>query len=87
MDGLFLNSLLILLFVLIGGYFAASEIALVALREAQVRRLAEQRRRGRFVARLVADPSRFLSAVQIGVTSPGFFAASYGGAPPGVQFA
>ena len=85
MDGLFLNSLLILLFVLIGGYFAASEIALVALREAQVRRLAEQRRRGRFVARLVADPSRFLSAVQIGVTFAGFFAASYGGATLAVE--
>ncbi|MGH3931755.1 MAG: hemolysin family protein [Pseudonocardiaceae bacterium] len=74
------NSVLILLFVLIGGYFAASELALVSLREAQARRLAEQGRRGRAVARLLADPSRFLSAVQIGVTFAGFFAASYGGA-------
>lgn len=85
MDSTFLNSVLVLIFVLIGGYFAASEIALVALREAQVRRLAEQRRRGRFVARLVADPSRFLSAVQIGVTFAGFFAASYGGATLAVR--
>jgi putative hemolysin len=73
-------SFLVLLFVLIGGYFAASEIALVSLREGQVRRLAERGRRGRAVARLSEDSSRYLSAVQIGVTVAGFFAASYGGA-------
>ena len=80
MDGTLGNAFLVLLFVLIGGYFAASEIALVALREAQVRRLAEENSRGRAVARLREDSSRFLSAVQIGVTFAGFFAASYGGA-------
>lgn len=80
MNSWFVSSLVILLFVLIGGYFAASEIALVSLREGQVRRLAEEGKRGRAVARLREDPSRFLSAVQIGVTFAGFFAAGYGGA-------
>ncbi|MGH4008236.1 MAG: hemolysin family protein [Pseudonocardiaceae bacterium] len=80
MDSWFASSLVMLLFVLIGGYFAASEIALVSLREGQVRRLAEEGKRGRAVARLREDPSRFLSAVQVGVTFTGFFAASYGGA-------
>ncbi|MFN2496131.1 MAG: hemolysin family protein [Pseudonocardiaceae bacterium] len=80
MDGWFGNTFLVLLFVLIGGYFAASEIALVSLRDAQARRLAEEGRRGRAVARLRNDSSRFLSAVQIGVTFAGFFAAGYGGA-------
>ncbi|HEU0090413.1 MAG TPA: hemolysin family protein [Pseudonocardiaceae bacterium] len=85
MESWLLNSFLVLLFVLIGGYFAASEIALVSLRDAQVRRLAEQGKRGRAVARLREDPSRFLSAVQIGVTFAGFFAASYGGATLAVE--
>ncbi|MGH3786305.1 MAG: hemolysin family protein [Pseudonocardiaceae bacterium] len=80
MDNWFLSSFVILVFILIGGYFAASEIAMVSLRDGQVRRLAEQGRRGRAVARLREDPSRFLSAVQVGVTFAGFFAASYGGA-------
>ncbi|HEY2764425.1 MAG TPA: hemolysin family protein [Pseudonocardiaceae bacterium] len=80
MNGWLLNSILVLLFVLVGGYFAASEIALVSLRDTQARRLAVQGRRGRAVARLREDPSRFLSAVQIGVTFAGFFAASYGSA-------
>ncbi|GAA4790276.1 hemolysin family protein [Actinomycetospora chlora] len=71
---------LVLLFVLVGGFFAAAEIALVSLRSGQVTALAGRGRRGRAVARLRADSNRFLSAVQIGVTFTGFFASSYGGA-------
>lgn len=86
MDSWFINSFIMLLFILAGGYFAASEIALVSLREGQIRRLAENGKRGRVVARLREDPSRFLSAVQVGVTVAGFFAASYGGATLAVKF-
>ncbi|MQA01581.1 MAG: DUF21 domain-containing protein [Streptosporangiales bacterium] len=71
---------LILLFVLIGGVFAAAEIALVSLRDGQLSRLALRGRRGARVARLAADPNRFLSAVQIGVTVMGFLSAAFGGA-------
>jgi putative hemolysin len=78
-DGILLSLGLVLLFVLIGGVFSASELALVSLREAQVRRMAEADRRGQRVARLRADSNRFLSAVQIGVTLAGFFSAAYGG--------
>jgi putative hemolysin len=74
-----LSLALVLLFVLIGGVFSASELALVSLRDAQVRRMAEADRRGERVARLRGDSNRFLSAVQIGVTLAGFFSAAYGG--------
>jgi putative hemolysin len=70
---------LVLLFVLIGGVFSASELALVSLRDAQVRRMAEADRRGERVAQLRSDSNRFLSAVQVGVTLSGFFSAAYGG--------
>src|SRR5690625_3393245 len=70
---------LVLLFVVVGGAFAASEIALVSLRESQLSGLARRGRRGRRVAELAADSNRFLSTVQIGVTVAGFFSASYGG--------
>lgn len=85
MDGIVWNLALVLVFVLIGGFFAAAEIALVALREGQVNRMAEQSRRGARVAALRADSNRFLSAVQIGVTFAGFFASSYGGATIAVR--
>ncbi|PKW19369.1 hemolysin family protein [Saccharopolyspora spinosa] len=85
MDGVAWNIALVLVFVLLGGYFAAAEIALVSLRESQVRKLAERDRRGARVAKLRADSNRFLSAVQIGVTFAGFFASSYGGATIAVR--
>ncbi|HXV94720.1 MAG TPA: hemolysin family protein [Pseudonocardia sp.] len=79
MDGVWTSLALVLVFVLIGGYFAASELALVSLRDSQVDRLAGTGRRGRTVKRLRGDANRFLAAVQIGVTLAGFFSAAYGG--------
>lgn len=72
--------LLIALFIVIGGVFAAAEMALVSLRESQVKQLATRGKRGQTVAQLTADPNRFLSAVQVGVTVAGFLSAAYGGA-------
>ena len=72
------NIALVLLFVLIGGVFAGTEIALVSLREGQVRSLGQRGRRGARIARLTGDPNRFLSAVQIGVTLSGFLASAFG---------
>ncbi len=71
---------LVVLFVLIGGVFAAAEIALVSLRDSQARALAGRSKRGRTVAELNEDPNRFLAAVQVGVTLAGFLSAAFGGA-------
>lgn len=71
---------LIALFILIGGTFAAAEMALVTLRESQIRQLALKGKRGRAIERLTSDPNLFLSAVQIGVTLSGFLSAAFGGA-------
>ena len=80
MNATVVNAVLILVFVLIGGVFAAAEMALVSLRESQIRALAGRGRRGVTVARVAEDPNRFLSAVQIGVTLMGFLSAAFGGA-------
>jgi putative hemolysin len=69
---------LVMVFILIGGFFAASEIALVSLRDGQVAGLAKQGRRGAKVAALHGDPNRFLAAVQVGVTFAGFLSAAFG---------
>ena len=66
------NILLIALFIVIGGVFAAAEMALVSLRDSQVKQLATRGTRGQAVASLAGDPNLFLSAVQIGVTLSGF---------------
>ncbi|HEY0618648.1 MAG TPA: hemolysin family protein [Kribbella sp.] len=75
-----LNIVLIFVFVLIGGVFAAAEMALVSLRESQLKSIAHRGKRGETVARVAANPNRFLSAVQIGVTLMGFLSAAFGGA-------
>ena len=72
--------LLVLVIILLGSLFAAAEIALVSLRESQVRALREQGKRGQRLAKLVSDPNRFLAAVQVGVTLAGFFSAAFGAA-------
>jgi putative hemolysin len=74
----FVNVLLVLGFLLVGAFFAGSEIALVSLREGQVKALSSRGRRGKKVAELHADPNRFLAAVQIGVTLAGFLSAAFG---------
>ena len=74
-----LNIGLVLVFVLVGGVFAATEIALISLRESQLTQLERQGSRGARVAAVARDPNRFLAAVQIGVTVAGFFSAAYGG--------
>jgi len=78
MNSTLVNIGIVLIFVLIGGFFAAAEIALVSLRESQVAQLAQQGSRGRAVKRLHDHPNRFLSAVQIGVTFAGFLSAAFG---------
>jgi putative hemolysin len=72
------NIALVLLFILIGGFFAAAEIAMVSLRDSQVRKLSQKGRRGERVAKLARDPNRFLSAVQIGVTVATMLSAAFG---------
>src|SRR4051812_33234254 len=69
---------MVVVFVLIGGAFSGAEIALVSLRESQVRGIAEQGRRGQSVQQLLSNPNRFLAAVQVGVTLAGFFSAAFG---------
>lgn len=82
-----LNFGLVMVFVLVGGVFAATEIALVSLRESQVSRMEQRSPRGARVAAVARDPNRFLAAVQIGVTVAGFLSAAYGGSTLAPDFA
>lgn len=75
---LWLNIVLIFVFMLLGGVFSCSEMALVSLRGSQIEQMEQDDARGARVARVARDPNRFLSAVQIGVTLSGFLSASFG---------
>ncbi len=79
MSEVLVNVLIVVVLIMIEGLFVAAEIALVSLREGQIRAMAESgTRRGAAVARLAADPNRFLAAVQIGVTSTALLSSAFG---------
>ena len=70
---------LILLLILMNGFFAAAEIALVSVRRSRIRQLVEEGSKGAArVQKLLEDPTRFLSTIQIGVTFVGFLASAVG---------
>src|ERR1700683_5314018 len=80
MSKILLDILVVVVIVCIGGFFSGSEMALVSLREGQVRALAKRGKRGQRTARLASDPTRFFSAVQIGVTLATLVSGAYGAA-------
>ena len=78
MNSPLLNIAIVLALILLEACFVASEIALISLREGQVRAMAERGRRGQAVARLVKYPNRFLATVQIGVTLTALLSSAFG---------
>ncbi|MBA3851471.1 MAG: HlyC/CorC family transporter, partial [Chloroflexi bacterium] len=88
MSGQILDEVLIIgALIVINSLFVAAEIALVTVRRSRLQQMVEEGDRGaRRVARLIADPSRFLAVIQIGITFVGFLAAAYAGANLAVSF-
>lgn len=78
LGGLAFDLGVVLFFILLASIFVAAEIALISLREGQVKALAERGKRGARVAFLASSPNRFLAAVQVGVTLSGFLSAAFG---------
>ena len=67
--------------ILLNGFFAMSELAIVSARRPRLRGLAERGSRGAKTALALAeDSSRFLSGVQIGITLVGIINGAYSGA-------
>ncbi len=73
-----LDVVVVLALIVLEGLFAAAEMALVTLREGQIRTLAEKGWRGRRLRMLLSDPNRFLASVQIGVTLTALLASAFG---------
>jgi len=76
MSGIGFEIGLVLVLMVVNAAFAGSEVALISLREGQLRRLEGEAGRGRLVAELARNPSQFLSTVQIGITLAGFLASA-----------
>jgi putative hemolysin len=72
---------LVVLLILLNGFLAMSELAVVSSRLARLRALESAGVSGAATAiRLAEDPSKFLSTVQIGITLVGVLAGAFSGA-------
>jgi putative hemolysin len=73
--------LVILFLVLLNGFFAMSEMALVSAKRSRLQAAADQGRSGaKSALTLLEDPTSFLSSIQIGITLIGIFTGVYSGA-------
>jgi putative hemolysin len=76
-----INVVVVALLILTGGFFAASEIALITVKRHRLRQLADEGNgAARTAQRLTDDPSRFLATIQIAITILGFLAGAVGAA-------
>ncbi len=83
-----LEILILLCLILMNGFFAMAEIAMVSVRRERLRMRADQGDAGaRAALELAESPNRFLSTVQIGITLIGVVAGVFGGATLAVQLA
>ncbi len=81
---LMLNLSIILLLIVLNGFFAMAEIALVSARPARLQPLASAGNAGAEAAlELKADPSRLLATVQIGITIIAVLSGTFGQATLG----
>ena len=72
--------IIISLLILVNGFFALSEIALVSSKKSRLEQLKNEGRRGSKTAlRLLKDSESFLSAIQVGITLIGIITGVYGG--------
>lgn len=74
---LWLQLLLLIVLILCNAFFAASEIAIISLNDAKIRKMAEEgHKKARQVLKLTEDSSNFLATIQIGVTLAGFLTSA-----------
>lgn len=77
MSGYWFNIALVFFLILINAAFAGSEMALISLREGQLKQLEKEgTRRALRLVHLARDPNRFLATIQIGITLAGFLASA-----------
>ena len=72
-----LQLLLILILTMINAFFAAAEMAIVSLNKNRLKMLAEEgNKKAILLEKLLEEPSKFLSTIQIGITLAGFFSSA-----------
>lgn len=70
--------IILVILILVNGYFAASEIAFISLNDAKVEKQAKEgNKKAKQILKMLENPSRFLATIQIGITLAGFLSSAF----------
>ena len=76
-NNIIIRCLVLLLLIVCNAFFASSEMAMITVNEQKIDKLARNgNKRAKLLVKLLDEPSRFLSTVQVGVTLSGFLASA-----------
>jgi len=79
-EGLIIQAVIILILIILNGFFSGAEIAIISSRRAEIDRLAKEGRgSAKSVKRMKEKPESFLATVQVGVTLVTTIASVLGG--------
>ncbi|KJZ93814.1 Magnesium and cobalt efflux protein CorC [Clostridium sp. IBUN22A] len=69
--------ILIVILTLINAFFASAEMAIVSINKNKVKHLAEEgNKKATILLKLMEEPTKFLSTIQVGITLAGFFSSA-----------
>lgn len=83
------SQLLLILFLIgINAFFAASEIAILSVRQSKLKPLIEKNNKSaNIIDKYLEEPSKLLATIQVGITLAGFFASALSAKTLAVHFA
>ena len=69
--------ILIVVLTLVNAFFSSAEMAVASVNKTRIKLLAEDgNKRAKLVETLLAEPTKFLSTIQVGITLAGFFSSA-----------
>ena len=70
--------ILLLILILLNAFFAAAEIAFISLNDAKIDYLVKEgNKKAKVIKKMLENPSKFLSTIQIGITLAGFLSSAF----------
>ena len=70
--------IVLIILIALNAFFAASEIAYIALNDAKIEKQAKEgNKRAQQIQKMLETPSKFLSTIQIGITLAGFLSSAF----------
>ena len=70
--------ILLIILILVNGFFAAAEIAFISLNDAKIDMMTKDgNKKAKKVKKMIENPSKFLSTIQIGITLAGFLSSAF----------